>query len=319
MVAFGTKVAPPFAYRIGADENGLGARLGPLVVTAVLAEVTEPGTKVLSRKLPKKMRKDLDDSKELVSHGNVALGEAWARALVGFPARNPGEVFESLSLEGIPTLRAPCPTHVGEQCWPVQQEEFVADAALVERLAGHLAWWRERGIHVRAVQSSVVCTKHLNDARSAGRNRFVTDLHAMERLVLRLRESAGQDVLAVCGKVGGIDDYSRFFGPLSVRLHSVLERGKKVSTYHFPGVGEIRFLRDADAMDPLVMLASLVGKYVRELLMARVSSYYTEAAQVTGVSGYHDPATSRFVAATTLVRRERNIPDHCFERARDEE
>lgn len=318
MVAFGPKVSPPFAYRIGADENGLGARLGPLVVTAVLAEVTEPGSKALSRKLPKKMRKDLDDSKELVSHGNVALGEAWARALVG-PARDPAEVFEALSLEGTPTLRAPCPSHVGQQCWPVQQEQFVADATLVQRIAGHLAWWRERGIHVRGVRSSVLCTKHLNDARSAGRNRFVADLHAMERLVLHLRESAGQDVLAICGKVGGIDDYSRFFGPLSVRLHSVLERGKKASTYHFPGVGEIRFLRDADAKDPLVMLASLVGKYVRELLMERVSSYYTQAAQVDKVSGYHDPVTSRFVAATALVRRERNIPDHCFERARDEE
>lgn len=318
MVASDAKVAPAFAYRIGADENGLGARLGPLVVTAVLAEVTEPGIKALSRKLPKKIRKDLDDSKELVSHGNVALGEAWARALLGFPARDPAEVFEALSLEGTPTLRALCPSHVGEQCWRVQTEEFSAEPALVERVAGHLAWWQERGIHVRAVRSSVLCTKHLNDARTAGRNRFVADLHAMERLVLSLREAAGNDVLAVCGKVGGIDDYSRFFGPLSSRLHSVLARGKKASAYHFPGVGEIRFLRDADALDPFVMLASLVGKYVRELLMGRVSAYYTEAAQVEKVSGYHDPATTRFVAATALVRRERNIPDQCFERARDE-
>lgn len=311
-------MAPGLAYRIGADENGLGARLGPLVVTAVLAEVKGPGTRALSRRLPQGIRRDLADSKELVSHGNIALGEAWARALVGSSARNPAEVFESLSLEGTRILQAPCPSHVGDQCWRAEGETFVADPELVRRVEGHLQWWKERGVDVRAVRSSVLCTKHLNDARSEGRNRFVADLHAMERLVLALRETAGHDVHAVCGKVGGMHDYSRFFGPLSLRLHSVLERGKRSSGYHFPGLGEIRFVRDADGKDPLVMLASLVGKYVRELLMGRVSAYYSEAAAVAKVSGYHDPATTRFVAATALVRRERRIPDRCFEREREE-
>jgi len=36
------------AFRIGADENGLGPRLGPMVVTAVLAEVTEAGEAIAS-------------------------------------------------------------------------------------------------------------------------------------------------------------------------------------------------------------------------------------------------------------------------------
>src|SRR4051812_13105688 len=73
-------VTPP-TFRIGADENGLGARLGPLVVTAVLARVTEQGQRVLSRRPPKRLQADLGDSKLLVSHGDVALGEAWSRAL----------------------------------------------------------------------------------------------------------------------------------------------------------------------------------------------------------------------------------------------
>jgi len=75
-------------------------------------------------------------------------------------------------------------------------------------------------------------------------------------------------------------------------------------------------LRDADARDPLVMLASLVGKWVRELLMARVSDWYS-VDRSERPSGYHDPETARFVDATALVRRERRVPDICFERARD--
>jgi hypothetical protein len=141
----------------------------------------------------------------------------------------------------------------------------------------------------------------------------------MERLVLALRERAGSDVLAVCGKVGGMGDYSRFFGPLSMRLHTVLESGRARSGYYFPGVGEIHFVRDVDSRDQLVMLASLVGKYVRELLMSRVSAFYMkEDDERDRPSGYHDPVTAKFVRATALARRKKQVPDDCFERSRDE-
>jgi ribonuclease HII len=306
------------AFRVGVDENGLGARLGPLVVTAVLAHVDDRGARVLGRKPPPRLRKDLGDSKDLVSHGDIALGEAWARALVGDTARTPQMLFESLSLEGTGNLMSPCPEHTRPQCWSESSECFEAEAEAILRLRSHLEWWAARGIHVRGVKCSVVCTKQLNGARGDGKNRFVSDLHAMERLVLGMREVAGEDVLAICGKVGGINDYSKFFGPLSLRLHSVLAMGRASSEYHFPGLGELRFVRDADAKDALVMLASIVGKYVRELLMARVSDFYREGSDVAPVSGYHDPVTTRFVLATALQRKRQSIPDDCFERARDE-
>ncbi len=309
--------AEPATFRIGADENGLGARLGPLVVTAVLARVTEAGNATLSRRLPKKIRADLGDSKALVSHGNVALGEAWARALAGQTASGPASLFDALSLEGNSALRRPCPSHVEHQCWSPGSESFVAGEDVVDRVGGHVRWLASRGVEITGVRSSVLCTKILNEARGDGKNRFVSDLHAMERLVIALHEQAGADVLAVCGKVGGMNDYSRFFGPLSMRLHAVLAQGKKSSAYRFPGLGEVRFVRDADAKDPLVMLASLVGKYVRELLMERISAFYAHGSEPRAPSGYHDPATARFVDATALVRKKRRIPDSCFERERD--
>jgi len=310
-----------YAYRIGADENGLGARLGPLVVTAVLARVDAGGERLLKRRLPRKIRADLADSKQLVSHGDVALGEAWARVLAGDDAGSPARLFERLSLESGTELRHPCPEHVAEQCWSPSQESFSAPAELVQRLGGHRAELARRGVEIVRACSSVVCTRRLNDKKSLGQNRFIADLHSMERLVLELRREAGQDVMAVCGKVGGMGDYSRFFGPLGGWLHAVMEQGRARSAYRFPGLGELHFVRDADGCDPLVMLASLVGKWVRELLMSRVSRYYTPDAEPDQQpSGYHDPLTARFVEATSLVRSRRRIPDVCFERAgaRDE-
>jgi hypothetical protein len=271
----------------------------------------------LSRQLPAAVRADLDDSKRLVSHSDVALGEAWARAVFASTFASPDELLEHLLLEGKLSLSAICPDHVRPQCWGTSAESFVADAALVKRLQKHVSWFRERGVELRRVVSHVQCTKRLNDSRAAGKNRFVADLHAMESIVLRLRSEATENLLAVCGKVGGIGSYGKFFGPLSNQLHAVLEEGKALSAYHFPKLGEIRFLRDADAEDPLVMLASLIGKYVRELLMARIARFYPEEG-APSPSGYHDPVSQAFVSRTALLRRARSVPDTCFERDRDE-
>lgn len=304
-------------HRIGVDENGLGARLGPLVVTGVMAEVDERGTRTLSRKLPKALRETLDDSKRLVSHEDVRLGEAWARVLTGERASNPAELFEAISLEGSDELRKPCPSKVSAQCWSVEHEAFQAEPELVARVQRHRGMLEERGVKLLSARSSVICTERLNHARRAGKNRFVSDLHAMENVVLDLRREAATDVKAVCGKVGGMGEYSRFFGPLGGWLHVVLEQGKARSAYRFPGLGELVFERDADASDALVMLASLVGKYVRELFMHRIASHYPRGAEAPRPSGYHDPVTDEFVVDTSRLRRKRAIPDRCFERDRD--
>lgn len=303
-------------FHIGADENGLGSRLGPLIVTAVLAEADPAGERFLSRKLPKRMREDLDDSKRLMTHTDVGLGEAWARALTGDRARSPAELFEQLSLEGSSRLQLPCPKAAHAMCWTVEREQFGADDAQCGRARAHLATFASRGVRILEVRSSVVCTGQLNENRERGINRFVSDLHAMERLVLKLRESAGAPVHAVCGKVGGIGEYAKFFGPLSGWLHATLVEGQAESAYHFPKLGRLRFVRDADAHAPLVMLASMVGKYVRELFMSRIAAHYP-AEDEARPSGYHDPVTAKFVERTQLLRKKRQMPDRCFERERE--
>jgi hypothetical protein len=286
-------------------------------VTAVLARVSERGRRTLSRKLPRDIRADLDDSKRLLTHTDVALGEAWARVLCKKPVTSPAQLFEQLSLDSLSKLKKPCESHVAGQCWNDRGEAFLADDAHVARIAKHRAALAERGVELLSVLSTVVCTKNLNAAKNRGTNRFVSDLNAMEALVLELRAEAGADVEAVCGKVGGIAEYSKFFGPLSGRLHAILGEGRARSGYRFPGLGEIHFVRDADAADPLVSLSSLVGKYVRELFMSRIGQHYgPREAEEKRPSGYHDPVTAGFVLRSESLRRTRKIPDHCFERER---
>ena len=57
-------------FHVGVDENGLGPRLGPLIVTAVLARATEEGAKVIVKRPRGALAQRLGDSKELVSFGD---------------------------------------------------------------------------------------------------------------------------------------------------------------------------------------------------------------------------------------------------------
>ena len=213
----------------------------------------------------------------MVSHGDVALGEAWARAIarrIGLEAGNPDELIHALALDSRAELRKPCPSHVEAQCWNTEREVFEADEDMVAMVTRDLDKLAARGIDITGVRTSVVCTKRLNDARLEGKSRFDVDLHAMERIVLHARERENMDVDAVCGKVGGYARYSDAFGPLAGRLHAIIEEGAKKSSYSFPGLGIISFVRDADAHHLLVAMASMVGKWIREVMMGRIVRFY---------------------------------------------
>lgn len=302
----------------------MGPRLGPMIVTAVLARVSAGAERIVHTKPRGNVGKRLGDSKGLVAYGDIALGEAWGRVLVVRGAgkhqegSSPDAVVDAFTLDDRAALTAPCPQHVEAQCWSAEDETF-GDPELVDPLVRavgkDLDRLQKRGVEIVAVRSVVVCTRRLNEAVDRGESRFVVDLHAMERLILDMREMAGREIDAVCGKVGGFGEYGKVFGPLAGRLHAVIEEGRARSAYKFPGVGQIAFLRDGDASNILVGMASLVGKYIREILMERIVRHYQRGvADLGGASGYHDPVTTEFILATEALRKKRKVPSTCFVR-----
>ena len=233
---------------------------------------------------------------------------------------DPGSISSlSLSLEGLPHLDGPCLPTWAPECWSVGAERFIAEAEDVERVAGHSDGWVDRGVEIVAVRTSVVCgTQRLVGRAPFGHNRFIVDLYAMGSgwcVVLRALGGTAH-VLAVCGKSGGMDDITSIF-PARCRdgLHTELNVARPEARITFRESGRRGSCATRTPGDCLVMLAFIVGKYVRELLMAR-GRISIEAARRRSArrSGYHDPVTARFVDATSLLRRERRIPDGCFER-----
>ncbi len=309
----------------------MGPRLGPLVVTSVLARTRtvaggRDGAKLVASKPRGALGKRIGDSKKLVAFDDSALGEAWARAIVARTAKayglssgplTPTDLLSTVTLDPDAKLREPCPSHHVDLCWGSEGEMFTADDDAVAACMKDLDRLEARGVEVLRVRVAIVCVRKLNDAVDAGLSRFDVDLHTMERLTLAAREDAGEDVYALCGKVGGFDFYGdRFRGPLGGRLHTVLCEGRARSEYQLPGVGRIAFVRDADDTHLIVGLASLVGKWARDHLMRRVVRFHrVHAPNVPDASGYHDPVSSRFIAETTLVRKRLRIDERCFERS----
>src|SRR6185503_13256645 len=100
---------------------------------------------------------------------------------------------------GSSKLQEPCPKDTQHQCWHAGPECFEAPPALLERVRRQRQRLLSRGVELVEVRSSVICTERLNHAKARGGNRFTSDLHAMERLVLALRQRAGENLHAVCG------------------------------------------------------------------------------------------------------------------------
>lgn len=297
---------------VGIDENGLGPRMGPLVVTGVrLAGPAHPMERL-------RAAAGLDDSKSVFSGGRRARGEALALAILGLRS-DPGGLPGLLSGIGVraPWGRPPaCPF-----------DAAAADLGVCPAVASHgpLPRWGASGpsaardaldalgVVVERVSSVVLCPGALNARLERGVSKLAVDLALFETVG---DVSAGGDARVVCGKVGATDRYASRFSIWSGRVAGVLEESRAASRYLIDGVGEVMFALDADATEPAVAMASVVGKYVRELWMDGMAASFDWRGPHP--SGYHDRVTASFLehCAAAVAAGRSALPAYCLLRLR---
>lgn len=300
-------------FVVGVDENGLGPVLGALVSTAVTLEVDAydaPRLRALG------LRSRITDSKRSGGFGRMALCESVALALVESLSRKPcadvDALLDATAELGRTSLMAPCPSSTRAQCWshalalPAYGGSVPRGHALLRALA-------DAGVVPVRARTTVSCAGVLNAQLTLGTNKLAVNLAAFERLVLDARAAVGGELLAVCGVIGGIRKYDGYFRHF--QLARVRARTRGACVYEVPAVGEVRFEIDADDGHLPVALASMLGKYIREVTMDRQSRFYRALdASLPAASGYHDPVTKRFIAQSAPLRRSLGIVDGCFAR-----
>lgn len=308
----------PAPLWVGVDENGLGPRLGPLVATACALD-TNRRDKSAAR-FGEQL--GITDSKISSGFGSMAHAEGLALAVaeqhVGRGVTTADEVLDALSLDGTLALRAPCPSASHPQCWSEHAvPAFGGDVAAGREILAALGGKRGR-VQVVRVRSAILCARTYNDAVERRGSKLDVDLELFERLLLDVSRATSRELRAVCGMVGGIRRYPERFAHLDRSRTRVLEETRTRASYAIEGLGEVRFEVDADASSLPVALASMIGKYVRELAMARQNAFYRgHDPELPEVSGYHDPKTARLVDASRLLRGRLGIEDRCFERTAD--
>jgi hypothetical protein len=306
----------------GIDENGLGPLLGPLVVTGALSSMTHEGCEPLrgaARGAPR-----LVDSKRIFSQRTLRGGEALALALIeifnGARPSSMGELLTLLRCESAGPFPPPCRLGlVAPFClssdlelpiWCTREEAAEAASALGPRL-------EEAGLCEGCIVSAVWCPNLLNGRLSEGVNKFSVDLRAFLDVARVLgSRGAGGGIDVVAGKVGSRADYGaeleRFFG----EPPRLLRRGRQESAYEV-GDFRLRFVLDADDAFVHVSIASIVGKYVREVFMEAVSRF---SAALCGPgrrpSGYRDVVTKAFVRRVRPALLASGVDPSCFERLR---
>jgi ribonuclease HII len=302
-------------FVIGVDENGLGPRLGPLVATAAMIEVDAYKKDELSE-IGRLF--GITDSKATCGFGKMRWVETIALALIerlfGQCPADVDSLLNLVALDGLDGLQGVCPSLSKAQCWskkvalPVFRGEIERGREVLQKLD-------EARIKITWVRSAVACAFVLNREVKRLGSKFTVDLSLFERLVLACRASTSADIDAYCGLVGGIRKYCNYFHHLEQHRIEKIEEIPGRSAYTIDGVGRIAFELDADQYHLPVSLASMVGKYLRELLMERQNQYYLERDPLLRrVSGYHDPVTREFVEQSLAMRHELGISNDCFER-----
>jgi ribonuclease HII len=302
---------------MGVDENGLGPRLGPLLATAVALRTPRYARAALC---DRGLALGLTDSKETGGFGRMGFIESVALALLsraggGVPA-SADELLDRVSPGSRPRLRACCPNEpTAGQCWSVELPlplfggEVAYGEALLDRLIGRSS------LRIVDVQSRVACAGLLNAELAAGKNKLAVDLELFEDLICAVHSRHGSPLLAVCGMIGGIRDYASRLSRFEPHRVGSLAGRRGQRRYAVDGVGELRFEVDADARHLPVALASIVGKYVREICMRRIGEFYRQdVPELKLASGYHDPVTTHFIDATEASRRRLGIAPDCFRR-----
>jgi ribonuclease HII len=302
-------------YVVGIDENGLGPRLGALVATAVTIELDAYDARSLARR---GARAGIGDSKATAGFGKMAMAESVSLALaeleLGHVPRSVDELLDVIAVDGSLALRARCPSSTAAQCWSeaMPLPVFGGDVDEGRRALGKLA---RAGVRVRRARSALACTRAYNEGVDRWGSKLRVDLSLFEQLMADARAASHTDLEVICGMVGGMRRYAEHFTAISADRLTCIEETRLACGYRIVGIGSVRFEVDSDASHLPVALASMLGKYVRELGMHRQNAFYRRhRPDLPEVSGYHDPVTDGFVDKTKLLRKRLGIEARCFER-----
>jgi ribonuclease HII len=282
-------------WQIGIDEAGYGPNLGPFVMTLVACRLPDHDADLWKLLKPAVRRFDepadhrliVADSKQVYSpaRGWHDLEKA---ALASFASLSTlHSLLANLSPNELPLL--------GNEAW------FVGDTALPTEVpaddhAAACAHWREvsasAGVAWAFCQSVIVPAPRFNDLIDKWDSKSAVLSIAVTQLMQQChKHTAAEPMRFVIDKHGGRNAYSALLQhAFADGMVYAEEEGRLRSVYRIEGLDRsvrITFMPKADVEHFTVALASMISKYVRELLMREFNRFWqTHVPGLAPTAGY---------------------------------
>ena len=315
---------------VGIDEAGYGPSLGPLVVGSTLWTVPPRLLKsdfwdVLKDTVQRRVKRGgwqlvVDDSKSVYSSGKRL--SALERSVLAFATAaeiDCSRLDHFLSGIGVAiggnnelpwyrNLERPLPTD------PIESKF----EAISQRLGRCMA---EQGAVCRGMRVEVVTEDRFNQRVTQTRNKAAVLIESILRLIQFAVQHAGnRDVVLRVDRLGGRSEYRQLLSTaFPDREMHVLEVCDEHSRYKLSGGGNdwyVEFSVKADKSHLPVALASMVAKYVREVLMMGFNDFWrAEAPELRPTAGYYTDA-QRFLGEVADQIGRRGLPTNRFIRLR---
>jgi ribonuclease HII len=297
----------------GVDENGYGPLLGPMIVTGVVLDVEDRA----SLSLKDFLQLGITDSKVIYKRSvrSYAWGEALSLSLfqnlgrmcrgfvdivdgfgVGRGLLNRERLCSDLCFKNIPL-----PIWFMGKCLPNVYKDLEA-----------------LGIWLKQLFINILCPLEFNKMIKKTGSKCMVDFLMSGEIFSRFESGHYK---GFCGKVGGVKDYKKYIGALGrFEVSRILREDFEESIYLIEGGDvsfEISFKRGADGIFLPTALASIIGKYIRELAMLSINRFFGRGGALPNVTGYRDQKTKTFVQATRHLRMMvSGFQDMCFLRIR---
>jgi ribonuclease HII len=309
------------SWLVGIDEAGYGPNLGPFVSTLIACRVEKGDGKVdLWRRLAACIRRHDDeddgrvviaDSKQVYStaRGLGELERSVLASLLGgfFTTGAPSTLQHLLSLLARDHL-----AELSREAWYVGDTPLPAQGELDE-LTPLADGVREAldaaGIHLGVCRCAVVCAPRFNDLIERWDSKaVVTGLALVQHVRSCLEATAAEPMHFMIDKLGGRNQYHVL---LQEAFHGgivfVEEEGAQRSTYRVEKLdrpARVTIVPRADAEHFCVALASMVSKYVRELLMLEFNRFWQQhVPELKPTAGYPGDAARYFDAIRPALTR----------------
>jgi len=289
------------ALLVGIDENGYGPIMGPLVATAVGVEGGEW------------VGPEVEDSKRIFRGGGRGKGEEMALLLlqsVGLRPKDFHSLLDGLLVGGIRGLEELCPSDF-RFCFGM-----LPLPVWCRGLDGATSGMG--GISVKFVKLTLACPRRFNLLLGKLGSKALVDLFLFSELWEALPEGRWE---VICGKVGSMSRYAEALRVVGWEVLGVLGEGPEESAYLVSRGRRrllLKFVKDADERILPVALASILGKYVRELSMQSICNSLREALGegVGFASGYRDDRTASLLERLLPSLPKVGLPLECLIRRR---